>query len=142
MPTTPAALRLAADQADRDAAIALDVVADLERQRFLLEHRLTPVLDRHRADVWASRAATESRRRLQVDAAADLRRARAAIHDVVEQVRHRADVLAATAIDHRRAALRLEVAAAAEVIPPGTGHPLGTTPTPVPPPPVVPVGVR
>lgn len=110
--TTAADLRAAAVQAERDAVAALDAAIGLERHHALLAHRLTPVLERHTAEVWASRAATTSRLRLQLGASANLDRARAAVLEVAAQVRRRADILEIVAADYRRAAVRLEVMAA------------------------------
>ena len=127
--TTAAGLRAAADQAARDALAAIDAAADLERHHALLEHRLTPVIDRHTSDVWSSRAANASRLRLQLGANANLTRARAAVLDVANEVRRRAVVLETLASDYRREAVRLEALAAESA---------GPEPAPIPPP----LGVR
>jgi hypothetical protein len=112
MPMDAASLRAAAVQADRDAGEARDVALDLDRHHMALEHRRTPILDRHTAEVWNSRAATASRLRLRISATSTLGRARAAIADAIEQVRRRADILETMAIDYRREAARLDALAA------------------------------
>ena len=112
MPTDAAALRVAADRAERDAVAAREVAVTLERPNQALEHRLTPVLNRHTTEVWDSRAATASRMRLRFSGARNLARARLAITEVVGQVRRRAEVLELTASDYRREANHLDALAA------------------------------
>ena len=112
MPTDAASLRVAAARAERDAADARDAALALERHNRALEHRLTPVLERHTPEVWTSQAATASRLRLRVSAVGTLNRARASITDIVAQVQRRAEILDLTASDYRREANRLDALAA------------------------------
>ncbi len=140
MPTTAAALRQSAVRAERDALDARDLAATLERQVAFMEDRLTPVLQRHRAEVWRSRAATASRLRLQITLTGQLGQARDGVATVVEELHRRAATLDLIAVEYRQHANRLDAAEAlaaanASAASPESSPPSSSVPT-------WPVGVR
>lgn len=111
--STAGDLRSAAATLDRIADDARSTASTLDHHHAALEDRLRPVIQRHTADVWQSRAAEASRMNLLLSGTGELGRAREDLRTLIGALRTRADELEAEADEHRRRAVELEAAAAA-----------------------------
>lgn len=132
--TTAGDLRVAAATLDRIADDARAAASTLDHHHAALEDRLRPVIQRHTADVWQSRAAETSRMNLMRGGTGELGRARDDLLTLIGALRTRAGELEAEADEHRRRAIQLEAAAAADAaaaVQPAVVAPSVSTPPPV-----------
>lgn len=129
--TTAGDLRVAAATLDRIADDARATASTLDYHHGALEDRLHPVIQRHTADVWQSRAADASRMNLTRGGTGELGRARDDLLTLIGALRTRASELEAEADEHRRRAIQLEAAAAAAAAAAVEPVPSVTTPAPV-----------
>lgn len=131
--TTAGDLRVAAATLDRIVDDARATAGTLDHHYAALEDRLRPVIQRHTAEVWQSRAAEISRMNLMQGGTRELGRARDDLLTLIGALRTRAAELEAEADEHRRRAIQLDAAAAAAAaaVPPPVASPPVSTPPPV-----------